>query len=60
MVVEGTHMCAMMRGVKKSQTNMTTRKMLGLFGDGHLAAALEAPGFDALDRRQSQGNLLGG
>jgi GTP cyclohydrolase I len=32
-VVEGAHMCAMMRGVKKSQTNMTTRKMLGAFHD---------------------------
>ena len=30
-VVEGSHMCAMMRGVKKSQTNMTTRTMLGTF-----------------------------
>jgi GTP cyclohydrolase I len=30
-VVEGSHMCAMMRGVKKSQTNMTTRTMLGAF-----------------------------
>jgi GTP cyclohydrolase IA len=47
-VVEGAHMCAMMRGVKKSQTNMTTRKMLGVFKDdavlrgeflGHIAKA---------------------
>ncbi len=30
-VVEGAHMCAMMRGVKKSDANMTTRKMLGAF-----------------------------
>ncbi len=30
-VVEGSHMCAMMRGVKKSDTNMTTRTMLGTF-----------------------------
>jgi GTP cyclohydrolase IA len=30
-VVEGSHMCAMMRGVKKSQTSMTTRSMLGAF-----------------------------
>lgn len=30
-VVEGSHMCAMMRGVKKSETNMTTRAMLGDF-----------------------------
>ncbi len=30
-VVEGSHMCAMMRGVKKSETNMTTRALLGEF-----------------------------
>jgi GTP cyclohydrolase I len=30
-VVEGAHMCAMMRGVKKSEANMTTRQMLGAF-----------------------------
>jgi len=30
-VVEGAHMCAMMRGVKKSNTRMTTSKMLGEF-----------------------------
>ncbi|MDR3573236.1 MAG: GTP cyclohydrolase I FolE [Anaerolineaceae bacterium] len=30
-VVEGSHMCAMMRGVKKSETNMTTRVLLGDF-----------------------------
>jgi GTP cyclohydrolase I len=30
-VVEGAHMCAMMRGVKKAEANMTTRKMLGAF-----------------------------
>ncbi len=30
-VVEGSHMCAMMRGVKKSQASMTTRTMLGAF-----------------------------
>ena len=28
-VVEGAHMCAMMRGVKKSETNMTTSSYLG-------------------------------
>jgi GTP cyclohydrolase I len=32
-VVEGSHMCAMMRGVKKSQANMVTRSMLGAFQD---------------------------
>lgn len=30
-VVEGAHMCAMMRGVKKSQVSMTTSTMLGAF-----------------------------
>jgi len=30
-VVEGSHMCAMMRGVKKSQASMTTSTMLGAF-----------------------------
>ena len=32
-IVEGQHMCAMMRGVKKSETNMLTRKFLGQFKD---------------------------
>ena len=45
-VVEGAHMCAMMRGVKKSQVNMTTNVFLGAYKDdpqlrseflGHLA-----------------------
>ncbi len=30
-IVEGSHMCAMMRGVKKSETNMTTSTYLGQF-----------------------------
>ena len=30
-VVEGAHMCAMMRGVKKENTKMTTSKMTGVF-----------------------------
>lgn len=30
-VVEGSHMCAMMRGVKKPETNMTTSSYLGSF-----------------------------
>jgi GTP cyclohydrolase I len=30
-VVEGAHMCAMMRGVKKENTKMTTSRMLGAF-----------------------------
>jgi GTP cyclohydrolase I len=32
-IVEGAHMCAMMRGVKKSEANMTTRTLLGDFKD---------------------------
>jgi len=32
-IVEGQHMCAMMRGVKKSETSMLTRKFLGQFKD---------------------------
>jgi GTP cyclohydrolase I len=32
-VVEGSHMCSMMRGVKKSQASMTTSTMLGAFKD---------------------------
>jgi GTP cyclohydrolase IA len=32
-IVEGQHMCAMMRGVKKSETNMLTRKFIGQFKD---------------------------
>lgn len=30
-IVEGAHMCAMMRGVKKSEASMTTRTFLGEF-----------------------------
>jgi GTP cyclohydrolase I len=30
-IVEGAHMCAMMRGVKKPDTSMTTRTLLGAF-----------------------------
>ena len=30
-IVEGQHMCAMMRGVKKSDSNMLTRRFLGRF-----------------------------
>ena len=30
-IVEGSHMCAMMRGVKKPETNMTTSSYLGEF-----------------------------
>ncbi len=47
-VVEGKHMCSMMRGVHKCDSNMTTSAMLGAFRDnqavrtefmGHLARA---------------------
>ncbi|NIR62410.1 MAG: GTP cyclohydrolase I FolE, partial [Aliifodinibius sp.] len=30
-IVEGAHMCAMMRGVKNQSTKMTTSRMLGAF-----------------------------
>jgi GTP cyclohydrolase IA len=30
-IVEGSHMCAMMRGVKKAETNMTTSTYLGAY-----------------------------
>ncbi len=45
-VIEGVHMCAMLRGVKKADSSMTTSAMLGVFADhastraefmGHLA-----------------------
>jgi GTP cyclohydrolase I len=32
-VVEGSHLCAMMRGVKKAEASMITRCMLGAFQD---------------------------
>ncbi len=32
-VIEGAHMCAMMRGVKKSEARMVTSSMLGAFRD---------------------------
>ncbi|MGE5222210.1 MAG: GTP cyclohydrolase I FolE [Omnitrophica WOR_2 bacterium] len=32
-VIEGAHMCSMMRGVKKSEARMVTRVMLGEFKD---------------------------
>jgi GTP cyclohydrolase I len=35
-IVEGAHMCALMRGVKKSGTNMTTSTYLGTFKDDHI------------------------
>ncbi len=38
-VVEGAHMCAMMRGVKKANTKMTTSRMLGAFRDNEKTRA---------------------
>ena len=38
-VVEGAHMCAMMRGVKKANTKMTTSKMLGVFKENEKTRA---------------------
>lgn len=35
-VVEGAHMCAMMRGVKKSQVSMTTNAYLGVYREDSL------------------------
>jgi GTP cyclohydrolase I len=32
-VIEGQHMCSMMRGVKKHDSSMTTSTMLGVFHD---------------------------
>jgi len=38
-VVEGRHMCAMLRGVRKRDARMTTRTMRGLFRDDYRARA---------------------
>lgn len=38
-VVEGVHMCSMMRGVKKADSSMVTSAMLGSFRDNHLTRA---------------------
>ncbi len=38
-VVQGLHMCAAMRGVKKANARMTTSAMLGLFKTDHLVRA---------------------
>jgi GTP cyclohydrolase I len=50
-VIDGAHMCAMMRGVKKSETAMTTTTMLGEFKDNRdlreeLLAHLSRPRHD--------------
>ena len=38
-VIEGAHMCAMMRGVKKANTKMLTSKMLGCFKENEKTRA---------------------
>jgi len=38
-VIEGAHMCAMMRGVKKDNTKMVTSKMLGCFKENEKTRA---------------------
>jgi len=38
-VIEGAHMCAMMRGVKKANTKMVTSKMLGCFKENEKTRA---------------------
>jgi GTP cyclohydrolase I len=50
-VVEGTHMCSVMRGVKKSNATMTTSAMLGCFRNNPSTRAefmdhIARPGFD--------------
>lgn len=49
-VVEGVHMCSMMRGVKKAESSMTTSAMLGTFRQdsitrGEFLAHLDRQGF---------------
>jgi GTP cyclohydrolase I len=50
-VVEGAHMCAMMRGVKKSEGRMLTSAMLGAFHDD---PALRQDFFTQLNLQHSQ------
>jgi GTP cyclohydrolase I len=38
-VVDGMHMCSMMRGVKKANASMTTSKMLGMFKENQKTRA---------------------
>ncbi|MCH7664037.1 MAG: GTP cyclohydrolase I FolE, partial [Chloroflexi bacterium] len=38
-VIEGAHMCSMMRGVKKDNARMTTSAMLGLFRENEKTRA---------------------
>ncbi len=54
-VVEGTHMCAVMRGVKKHEASMTTSSMLGTFRDNPAARSE----FHVLLNRAGNGQLSG-
>lgn len=38
-VLQGAHMCSMMRGVKKENASMTTSKFLGVFKDNETLRA---------------------
>ena len=54
-VVEGVHMCAMMRGVQKHESSMTTSAMLGCFhkdekARGEFLAHINRPGANAAYR----------
>ncbi|MCS7220780.1 MAG: GTP cyclohydrolase I FolE [Anaerolineae bacterium] len=51
-IIEGAHMCSMMRGVKKSQATMTTSAMLGVFRDNPRA---RAEFLEHISRRQLNG-----
>ncbi len=51
-VIEGAHMCSMMRGVKKSQATMTTSTMLGVFRDN---PKTRAEFLEHIGRRRSDG-----
>ena len=54
-VVEGMHMCAVMRGVKKHEASMTTSSMLGTFRDNPAARSE----FHVLLNRAGNGQLTG-
>lgn len=51
-VVEGAHMCAMMRGVKKAETNMTTNAFLGVYKEDR---ALRKEFLDQVNRPYPRG-----
>lgn len=54
-VLEGVHMCAVMRGVKKHEASMTTSSMLGTFRDNPAARSE----FHVLLNRSGNGQLSG-